>query len=124
MLARLTAGIETARPSPWVFVMRNAGADRDRADVDIAIVDMPAFLAGIRRSAAGERGHAPLKRNLISPANRPRGWGWNKRGPLRIADVDKSPMHRSGWAAARWPFRLQGESIRSIPSRRRARPSR
>jgi len=40
----------------------DAAADRDRAGVDIAVVNVPAFLAGVSRSAAGELGHAPLKR--------------------------------------------------------------
>jgi hypothetical protein len=38
--------------------MRNAGANRDRADMDVAEKDMPAALAlGI--AAAGDGGHAP-----------------------------------------------------------------
>jgi hypothetical protein len=39
-----------------------AAADRDRADAHVTVVDVPAFLAGIGRSAAGEFGHAALKR--------------------------------------------------------------
>jgi hypothetical protein len=39
---------------------RNAGAERDRSDVDVAVVDVPAFFAGIRGSAAGEGGHASI----------------------------------------------------------------
>jgi hypothetical protein len=39
--------------------------------VDVTIVDVPAFLAGIGRSAAGEFGHAPLKRGPDACANRP-----------------------------------------------------
>ena len=38
-------------------------APRDRPDADIAVVDVPAFLAGIGRSATGEGGHAVLKRD-------------------------------------------------------------
>jgi hypothetical protein len=45
-----------------------ARADRDRAGVHIPVVDVPAFLAGISRSAAGELGHAPLKRGLSARA--------------------------------------------------------
>jgi hypothetical protein len=41
--------------------MRDACADRDHPGVHVAIVDVPAFLAGIGTSAAGEGGHAPLK---------------------------------------------------------------
>src|SRR5450755_814521 len=37
---------------------------RDRAGVNIAVVDVPAFLAGFSRSTAGELGHAPSKRGL------------------------------------------------------------
>jgi len=41
---RMAAGIEAAMPLPRILVMRNASADRDRAGVHIAIVDVPAFL--------------------------------------------------------------------------------
>jgi hypothetical protein len=39
------------------------GADRDGARVHVTVVDVPAFLAGVSRSAAGELGHAALKRD-------------------------------------------------------------
>jgi len=42
--------------------VRIAGTDRDGAGVDIAVIDVPAFLAGFGISAAGEFGHALLKR--------------------------------------------------------------
>jgi hypothetical protein len=51
-----------------ICIMRNADADRDRADLNVAIVDVPAFLAGMGRSAAGEGGHALLKRDLSGQA--------------------------------------------------------
>jgi hypothetical protein len=55
-------------------VARDAGALRDRADVDVAEVDVPTVLA-LRIAAAGEGGHAPLKRGLgqqaIAPEVRP-----------------------------------------------------
>jgi hypothetical protein len=51
-------------PLPRILVMGIASADRDRAGVHIPVVDVPAFLAGISRSAAGEFGHALLKRGL------------------------------------------------------------
>jgi hypothetical protein len=38
--------------------MRVAAAYRDRADAHVTIVDVPAFLTGIGRSAAGEFGHS------------------------------------------------------------------
>src|SRR5450631_1857293 len=58
MFAWVWARIETAMPFPRVFVMRVAAADRDRAGLHVTIVDVPAFLTGIGRSAAGEFGHS------------------------------------------------------------------
>jgi hypothetical protein len=50
--------IEAAAPAPRIFVMGDADAEGDRAGVDVAIIDMPAFVAfGV--SAAGESGHVP-----------------------------------------------------------------
>jgi hypothetical protein len=50
--------IEAAAPAPGIFVMGDADAEGDRAGVDVAIIDMPAFVAfGV--SAAGESGHVP-----------------------------------------------------------------
>jgi len=43
-----------------VLIVRNAGADLDRAGVNVAPIDQPAFLRGIVRSAAGEFWHAPI----------------------------------------------------------------
>ncbi len=57
---RVTAGTEAAGRSPPIFVMRNAGADRDRADADITVVDVPAVRAfGV--AAAGEGRYADIK---------------------------------------------------------------
>jgi len=41
------------------------GTDRDRADVHVTGKDMPAFLSGFWRSAAGEGGHAPSSRDEV-----------------------------------------------------------
>jgi hypothetical protein len=73
MLARMRAGIGAARPAPRIFVERNAGADLDRSGVDIAPIDVPAFVGGVGRLAAGEFGHALLKRGRGRQANRPCG---------------------------------------------------
>jgi hypothetical protein len=52
------AWIEAAAPSPLVDVDGAAGASRDRADMDIAVIDVPAVRAlGI--AAAGKGGHKP-----------------------------------------------------------------
>ena len=53
----VTAGIEATSPAPRVFVRRNAGPDRDRADPHVAKVDVPAFVGCIERATAGELGH-------------------------------------------------------------------
>jgi hypothetical protein len=41
-------------PFPRILIVGIAGADRDRAGLHIAVVDVPAFLAGVSRSATGE----------------------------------------------------------------------
>jgi hypothetical protein len=58
--AWMRAGIEAARPTPRVFVMWAPAADRNRSDVYVTVIDVPAFLAGIGRSAAGEGRHVPI----------------------------------------------------------------
>jgi hypothetical protein len=62
MFAGMAARIEATIPAPRIGVMRNAGAHRDRAGLHVPVIDVPAFLAGMGRSAAGEGGHALLKR--------------------------------------------------------------
>jgi hypothetical protein len=57
IVARIAARIEAAAPFPRLSVVRVARALRDRADVHIAIIDEPAFLADVRIEAAGEGGH-------------------------------------------------------------------
>jgi hypothetical protein len=63
MFARMRTRIEAATPFPGVSVKRVADASCDGADAHVTIIDVPAFLAGVSRSAAGEFGHAPLKRD-------------------------------------------------------------
>jgi hypothetical protein len=70
------AGIETTVPLPWICTVRIARANRDRADAHVAVEDVPAFIAGVVRSAAGKGGHAPM-----IPPIEPRG------KPLPIAAV-------------------------------------
>jgi hypothetical protein len=47
--------------------MRNSAADRDRADMDIAKIDVPAFVRGFQIAAGAEGGHALLKRRPATP---------------------------------------------------------
>ena len=58
------------------LVCNDTGSNCDRADVHVAVVDVPAFIAGVVRSAAGKGGHAPM-----IPPIEPRG------KPLQIAAV-------------------------------------
>jgi hypothetical protein len=60
----VTTGIEAAGPAPLVLVVRNAAPDGDRVDVHVTVTDVPARFASVSRSAAGEGGHAPMKRGL------------------------------------------------------------
>ena len=49
------------RPSPRVFAMRHANAQRGRADAHVTVKDVPAFVGGIEIAAAGRRGDAAIK---------------------------------------------------------------
>jgi hypothetical protein len=66
MFAGMRAGIEAARPFSGGGIVRVADALGDRARADVAPIDVPAFLRGIRRSAANELGHEPM----IAPTGR------------------------------------------------------
>jgi hypothetical protein len=60
---RLGSRVEAEDPAPLIKIDRSAGADRDRADMDIAAIDVPAIVDfGI--AAAGELGYPALKRGL------------------------------------------------------------
>jgi hypothetical protein len=58
--SRVTAGIEPAGPGPGIFAGRHAGANRDRADAHVTVIDVPAFVGGFRIAAA-EGGHGAIK---------------------------------------------------------------
>ena len=68
MFPRMRARIEAAAPFPRIGVVRIPDAFGNGADVHVTIVDVPAFLTGIDRSAAGEFGHSALKRGLSGSA--------------------------------------------------------
>jgi hypothetical protein len=53
MFAGLRARIETAAPFPRIGVVRIAGTFGNRPDMNIAVVNVPAFLAVVFGSAAG-----------------------------------------------------------------------
>ena len=112
--------IETAALFPLIHVARNAGAAADRADRDVAEIDVPA-IGAVRIFTAGEGGHSPI----IPPI-----------GPGGEAAMDGgrpgAPRYngrRTGYAV--WPRRLQAEGggegeCSRLPTRRifLARPRR
>jgi len=57
MLARLEPRIEAAALSPLITVDRNASTLADRANANVAVVDVPGFAVAIGGAAARERGH-------------------------------------------------------------------
>jgi hypothetical protein len=67
------AGVEAAAPAPSVRVDRHTGPAADVTDTDIAEEDVPALAVRVIVAAAGELGHAPLKRGLSRQANGPMG---------------------------------------------------
>jgi hypothetical protein len=57
LIAWIRPRIEAAAPLPWLGIVRIADALGDRTGVEVAVIDLPAFLTMIDGSAAGERGH-------------------------------------------------------------------
>jgi hypothetical protein len=87
-LPGMRARVEATRPAPRILVMRNAGAERDRAHVHVAIIDVPAVLAfGI--AAAGEGGHTLLKRSAERSANYQSLGDWKGEEPQRLGGVGR-----------------------------------
>jgi hypothetical protein len=67
-LPRLRSQLKSAPPAPWGLVVRDAGSDRDRADIDVTVIDQPAFFASVVVTAAGKGGgHAAIE----APNGRP-----------------------------------------------------
>jgi hypothetical protein len=66
-LARIKTGVKSAGPAALLDIDRNAGALADRADVDVAEINVPGLL--VRIVAAGEgagmAGYAVLAPDLI-----------------------------------------------------------
>lgn len=56
-LTRLRSRIKSAAPAPWGLVVRDAGSDREGADIDVAEIDQPAFITSVLIAAAGEDGN-------------------------------------------------------------------
>ena len=57
----MRAGIEPATPAPLIDVGKDAGADPNRADLNVAIENLPAFGVGVFRAAAGEDEHGAIE---------------------------------------------------------------
>ncbi|SRR6266851_2688188 len=83
MFAWMRTRIETAAPFPWISIVRIADALGNRSDRNIAVVNVPAFIAVVYGSAAGEGGHATLKRGTWRKATRLQ-LGTNKCAPFIV----------------------------------------
>jgi hypothetical protein len=100
LLAAVRPRIKAAVLSPLVDINRYAGADRDRSHMHVAIVDVPAIEAlGI--SAAGERGHALLKRGRAATTIRYRLGIEGIRGVRGREDAEEAEGGLSGHVARR-----------------------
>jgi hypothetical protein len=62
MFPRVRARIEAAAPFPRIGVVRIADALGYSPDMNIAVMNVPAFLSVVCGSAAGKLGHVALKR--------------------------------------------------------------
>ena len=80
---------EAAAPAPLIDVDRDPGALGDRADLHVAIEDVPAFLMAVLCAASGERGHGLLNRGQP-------GIGKPLRVALRGVPATKGAFARSG----------------------------
>jgi len=71
------AGIQdrSRKPFPAIGVVRIAGAPGERADMYVAIIDVPALVAGFRISSSGELGHPPLMPRPHPPGKSSTCWG-------------------------------------------------
>jgi hypothetical protein len=63
----MTARIKSAIPFPWIGAERIAYAPRNRPGVNVAVIDVPA-VGALGVAAAGEGGHAALKRDRSGQA--------------------------------------------------------
>jgi hypothetical protein len=100
MFARLRPRIEPAVPFPRIGVVRIADALGNRPDMNIAVTNVPAFMAVVCGSAAGEGGHAAslvrrganwLDPSLLNHARKVRDrffvddrWVWRAANKIRI----------------------------------------
>jgi hypothetical protein len=82
--------------------VRDAGAERERADVHVAVVDVPAFLAGVMVAAAGEGGHTPLKRDRTELANRSMAWALDLLPVLPVASVENTATQNQFASTVKW----------------------
>jgi hypothetical protein len=60
MFTRMRTRIEAADPFPLIDIVRIADAHRNGLDMNIATVNVPAFLSVVCGSAAGEGRHASM----------------------------------------------------------------
>jgi hypothetical protein len=92
------ARIEAAAPFPRRRVPWIAGAHLDRADLNVAVIDQPAFLLGFVIAAAGEGGHGSIKARPVALGKLSIPWDRNAARLQRIVDVENSARE---WRAGR-----------------------
>ena len=73
MFARKRTGIETAVPFPRIGVVRVSGALGNRPDMNVAVINVPAVMAVVCGSVAGEGGQPTSKRGTWPKATPERG---------------------------------------------------
>jgi hypothetical protein len=87
LLTRFGSWIEATEPLPSVLVVRLAHTARDRADMHVPEIDVPAVGAfGI--SAAGGFGHALFEARPVRVGKLSIPWGSERRGLQRVVGVD------------------------------------
>src|SRR2546430_1621128 len=70
--------VEAAGPTPRVFVDWDAGPQRDRAEVNVAVKGAPALLACFGIAAADKGGHGRIQAAISQSANKTLGNGDDK----------------------------------------------
>jgi hypothetical protein len=59
VLSWMKAGIEAATPTPLININWHARALANRADMHVAVVNVPSLMVAIGAAAAGQGGHRP-----------------------------------------------------------------
>jgi hypothetical protein len=92
MFTRTRSRIEAAVPFPLIGIVRISDALGNRPDMNVTEINVPAVMAVVCGSAAGEvGGHTPSKRMLQRQANRPIDWAVSKKRGLQYRQPHALP---------------------------------